>query len=389
MPATAPARPSGRRRAPAPATWRIGDGAPPAGPFVALVPGAEAPLIALSLPATLKGAAREDVARRQALDRLGPGLEVRPARLGAEDWTRVAVAERAQVLRWRGALGGAAARCRGLVPDYLALPAAPGLWVVAARRDGVAVRLGPGDGFAAEPALAVRMLSLALAEARAAGALPRAVLLTGETAPALAGLFEGVTLLHRAEDLPSALAPQVMALGERAVDFARDPRADAEGVETWLRRLAWPVALVALGALGWAGAEALAIRHDRAEASAVAAETLAAVRRDLLPSGPILDLEVQVLREIDRRRAALAPAPPPQGPLDVLRRAAPVLAGVSVRGVTLGPAGLSAEVRVADFQSLDALVAALAGAGVQARPGRSATEPDGGVGATLALEAAP
>jgi len=28
---------SARRRAPAPATWRIGDGAPPAGPFVALV----------------------------------------------------------------------------------------------------------------------------------------------------------------------------------------------------------------------------------------------------------------------------------------------------------------------------------------------------------------
>ena len=89
------------------AFWRIGDGAPPAGPFVALAPGADAPLLTLTLPATLKGPAREDVARRQIRDRLGPGLDLRP--LGAEGWTRAAVAHRADVLRWRGALGTAAA----------------------------------------------------------------------------------------------------------------------------------------------------------------------------------------------------------------------------------------------------------------------------------------
>ena len=385
MPAAVPAR----RRNPAPATWRIGDGTPPAGPFVALVPGAEAPLIALNLPATLKGAAREDVARRQAVDRLGAGLDVRPARLGAEDWSRVAVAERAQVLRWRGALGAAAARCRGLVPDYLALPAAPGFWVVAAERDGVVARLGPGDGFAGEHALAVRMLTLALAEARAAGTLPRAVLLTGEAGTAFADIFEGLVLARRAEDVPEALAPQVLALGEAGVDFARDPRADAEGVESRLWRLAWPVLLVVLGALGWAGAQGLAITRDRAAAAAVEAETLAAVRRDLLPSGPILDLQVQVLREIERRRAAAVPVAAPQGPLDVLRRAAPVLAGVMVQGVALAAEGLGAEVQVADFQALDALVAALAEAGVEARTRRSAIDPEGGVGATLGLEALP
>jgi len=386
MPATAPAR---RRSPAAPATWRIGDGTPPAGPFVALVPGAEAPLIALSLPATLKGAAREDVARRQAVDRLGAGLDVRPAQLGAEDWSRVAVAERAQVLRWRGALGAAAARCRGLVPDYLGLPAAPGLWVVAANRDGVLARLGPGDGFAAEHALARRMLTLALTEARAAGSLPRAVLLTGEAGSAFADLFDGLVLVRRAEDLPEALAPRVLGLGEALVDFARDPRADAEGVEARLRRLAWPVLLVLLGALGWAGAQGLAISRDRTAAAAVEAETLAAVRRDLLPSGPILDLQVQVQREIERRQAAAGPVAAPEGPLEALRRAAPVLAGVDVRGVALGAEGLGAEVQVADFQALDALVAELAEVGVQARTRRSAIDPDGGVAATLGLEGAP
>ncbi|WP_334192599.1 type II secretion system protein GspL [Pararhodobacter sp.] len=381
---------SARRRAPAPATWRIGDGAPPAGPFVALVPGAEAPLIALTLPAALKGVAREDVARRQALDRMGPGLDVRPARLeGAEDWARVAVAERTQVLRWRGALGPAAARCRGLVPDYLALPAAPALWVVEADRDGVVARLGPADGFAAEHALALRMLALALAEARAGGALPRAVLLTGETAPAFAPLFEGMSLVSRAGDLPAALTPRVMALGEAAVDFARDPRADAEGVEARIRRLIWPALLVVLGALGWAGAQGLGIARDRAEAAAVQAETLAAVRRDLLPSGPILDLEVQVMREIERRRSAARPEVATLGPLDLLRQAAPVLAGTEVQAVTLGADGLSVEVQVPDFQALDALVEALAAADLAVRASRSAIDPAGGVGATLALEALP
>ncbi|MCA0203879.1 MAG: hypothetical protein LCH92_06020 [Proteobacteria bacterium] len=381
---------SARRRAPAPATWRIGDGAPPAGPFVALVPGAEAPLIALTLPAALKGVAREDVARRQALDRMGPGLDVRPARLeGVEDWARVAVAERTQVLRWRGALGPAVARCRGLVPDYLALPAAPGLWVVEADRDGVVARLGPADGFAAEHALALRMLTLALAEARAGGALPRAVLLTGETAPAFAPLFEGMSLVSRAGDLPAALTPRVMALGEAAVDFARDPRADAEGVEARIRRLIWPALLVVLGALGWVGAQGLGIARDRAEAAAVQAETLAAVRRDLLPSGPILDLEVQVMREIERRRSAARPEVAALGPLDLLRQAAPVLAGTEVQAVTLGADGLSVEVQVPDFQALDALVEALAAADLTVRASRSAIDPAGGVGATLALEALP
>lgn len=377
-------------RRPSPATWRIGDGLPPAGPFIALVPGAEAPLIALTLPAALKGVAREDVARRQALDRLGPGLDVRPVRLdGAGNWSRVAVAERMQVLRWRGVLGPAATRCRGLVPDYLALPAAPGLWVIETDRDGVVARLGPADGFAAEPALAGRMLALALAEARAGGALPQAVLLRGETASAFAPLFEGLPLVSRPADLPEGLHPRVMALGEAAVDFARDPCADADGVEARIRRLVWPVLLVVLGAFGWAAAQGLGIARDRAAAAAVQAETLAAVRRDLLPSGPILDLEMQVMREIERRRAAVLPAVAAQGPLDLLRQAAPVLAGAEVQAVTLGADGLSVEVSVADFQALDAVIGALGAAGLVARPSRSAIDPGGGVGATLALEGAP
>ena len=284
-----------------PEAWRLGDGAPPTGSFVTLVPGTDAPLLALVLPATLKGPAREEVARRQVRDRLGAGFDLRP--LGGEGWTRAAVALRSAVLRWRGSLGTAAPRCRAILPDYLMLPAAPGLWSVASDRDGIAARLGPGDGFSAEPGLGLRMLAQALAEARTAGTMPRAVLRIGADAAADA-LFDGVPLAHAAAELPQGMVPLVLGHGELSADFARDPRADAAGIEARLRRALWPAVLVLLGALGWAAAQGLATRQDRARAVAVAAETLAAVRRDLLPDGPILDLRVQVTREIDRRRGA-------------------------------------------------------------------------------------
>ncbi|PWE27778.1 hypothetical protein C4N9_15190 [Pararhodobacter marinus] len=379
-----------RRRASVPALWRMGtDTPPPAGAFVALVPGADAPLIALSLPATLKGAAREDVARRQAQDRLGGGLDVRPARLGrAEDWSRVAVAERAAVLRWRAAIGAAMPRCRAVLPDFLALPAAPGLWTVEADRDGVRARLGPGDGFSAEHALAGRMLTLALSEARAAGNAPRAVLLTGETSGAFADLFDGIDILRDASDLPADRAPAILGHDELAVDFLRDPQADADQIETRLRRVVWPAALVVIGALSWAGAQALAMRNDRVEALALQDRTLEAVRRDILPSGPILDLELQVMQAIERRRNAGGDTAAPETPLETLRRAAPVLAGVELVTVSMATDGLSVEVRVPDFQSLDALSEALADAGIAARIAQSATDAEeGGVGATLDLEA--
>lgn len=364
-----------------PATWRIGDGSPPAGPFVALVPGADAPLLTFSLPATLKGPAREDVARRQLRDRLGAGLDLRP--LGPEGWTRAAVAHRADILRWRGALGPAAARCRGIVPEYLALPAAPGLWVVQAGRDDIVVRLGPDDGFAAEPALAREMLRQALATAA-----PRVVLRLGEDA-ALDAVLGDRPQIRRLEDLPEGMQPDRMTAANLAVDFARDPRADAAGIETRLRRVLWPAALVVLGALGWAGAQTLAIRHDHAQARAITAQTLAAVRRDLLPSGPILDLQVQVTREIDRRALAGGAQAAPLGPLDLLHQAAPVLADhAQIGGITLANGALDVDVILPDFRALDAVIAALAEVGVQATASRTGID-DSGVAATLALEGAP
>ena len=115
----------------------------------------------------------------------------------------------------------------------------------------------------------------------------------------------------------------------------------------------------------------------------------AAVRRDLLPDGPILDLRVQVTREIARRRAALAPVAAPGDPLDLLRIAAPVLAGgAQVNRIALVANGLRADVLIGDFRALDALVAALAQSGIDARVDGSGIE-EGSVAATLLLQAVP
>jgi len=373
--------------------WRIGDGAPPSGGFVALVPGADAPLLSLGLPASLKGVAREDVARRQALDRLGKtatAIDIRPARLGSgEVWSRVIVADREQVLRWRAALGAGANRCRALLPDYAALPTAPGLWTLDHDGEVVRVRLGPQDGFTAEPALAERLIAHAIQQASNANALPRAVWWSGTRDAAIEARFDGLTLVHSADDLPDMLRPRVMAHDEFGLDLARDPRADAEAVEARIRRLVWPAILLGLGAAGWSGAMVLSVQQDRAAAVAIDAQTLSAARRDLLGAAPILDLRVQVARAIEARGGDTGPAREALTGLPLLRAASEVLtqARAEVQGVALGAAvaGIALDIVVDDFRALDAVLSALSDAGLTASLTRSGINPEGGVAATLSV----
>jgi len=389
---TAPSAPRSGRRAGLP-LWRIGQGAPPSGAFIALAPGAGAPLISLALPGSLKGSAREDVARRQAQDRLGAGgaaLDIRPAHLGQTDgWSRVAVADRADVLRWRSALGPGAARCRGILPDYLGLPTAPGLWTIAVDGDALRLRLGPQDGFSAEADLAAAQIALALEQARATNSLPRAVLCLGALPEPVAALLADLTIASDPADLPAALTPKVLAHGEAALDFARDPRADAANVEAQVRRMIWPLVLLLAGALGWGGATAITTRLDLDAAATLEAETLASARRDLLGPGPILDLRVQVARALARRAADTPTQTLEVSALALLRAASAVLAAtdtiVLAAALGRGTDGVTLEVNVADFRALDAGLAALSGAGLRAEVTRSGIEPEGGVRATLTI----
>ncbi len=393
----------GRSRARAvPPFWRLGSGAmPPSGPFIALVPGAEAPLLRVSLPDTLKGSAREGVALRQLRDRLGTGAEglvLRPARFGRRDdgWSAVLAAGQDAVAHWQAQVKAARGRCKAVLPDYLALPAAPGIWTVQTLPgpDGLPMaqaRLGPQDGFSAEAPLAALMLVQAVERARAQGVLPAAVLRLGPSEAGVDGALEGLPLFPSVDDLPPGLPrPRSLAHDEAALDLGHDPRAVTEAAQARLLNLRWPLALAVIGLAAWAVATELQTRHMLARADALQAATIDAVRRDFLPSGPLLDIPVQVTRELERRRGAGSDTPGRSGALDLLHTSAERLAASpgALVSLVLQPAGaLVLELSLADFATLEQLLDDLRADGLSVSVIRSGTEPEGQVSATVAIDA--
>jgi general secretion pathway protein L len=400
-----------RRPRSAPAVWPLGRGAPPAGRFVALVPGEGVPLLPVSLPPALRGAARLAVGQQQVRDRLGQAaarLDLRAAALAGSGgdagggWTGLLAADRADLVRWRAALGPAQARVQALIPDYLALPQAPGLWVLAADADGrIRARLGPADGFAAEAGLAAVML----ATARARGPEPQAVLVTeGPLPPGVGDVLNGLRLVDDAAHLPPGVAaPRTLALGELALDLRSDPLTRAGALAARLRGLALPAVLAGLGLGGWAASVAVETASLHAQATARQTAILQAVRRDILPEGPILDIRLQVAREIALRQAA-ADGAGRMGVLDLLHSVAPALAaagavpqsltvtagaggGASAPGSDVAPATTTAQLDLIlpDFAALELVVAALREAGLAVTVTRSGTADGGQVGAGLTL----
>lgn len=399
MPDAATARDT-RRMAATPRLWRLGsDEAPPAGAFIALVPGAEAPVLRATLPDTLKGAAREGVALRQLRDRLGAeagGLVLRPLRLGRRDerWSGVLAAERTTLVRWQDKIKTARGRCRAVLPDYLALPTAPGLWTVQTMSDGggmmVQARLGLHDGFSAEAPLAAHMLAQALERARALGALPSGVLRLGPSEASLDAALDGLPVHTTVDALPPGLPqPRALAHGEMVLDLAYDPQARAAATQARLLRLRWPLALAALGLAGWALATEVQTRHEFARAEAINTALIDAVRRDFLPSGPLLDIPAQVTRELDARRAPRDDTDGQRAPLDLLHISAGRFAAhpQALRTLVVQPgAGITLELALPDFSALEGLLNDLRADGLSVRTLRSGSEPDGQVTATVVID---
>jgi len=339
---------------------------------IALVPGEEVPVLTLDLPAGLRGQAREEVARRQIRDRIGlaeGAVEMRPFHPGtpAEGWTRALVADAARVAEWRGT------DCRAVLPDYLSLPAAEGLWTLSARPDpeGVPVvmaRLGPGDGFTAPAPLARAMLERALAGAETP---PRAVLRLGAELPEIETVLtaRGVPVVTDPAALePRGLpAPAVLGHGELDYDLRRDPQAARARLRRRVLPWRWPLLAGLAAAALWSAAEITAIRRIEADTAAIRAETLAMVRRSFLPEGPILDIRTQVARALAAQRSAGTEGEAQAAPLELFGRAAEVIAaeGALPERVAYSPAeGLVMVLRLADFAAADRLAAALRGAGL-------------------------
>ncbi len=336
---------------------------------VVLVPGAEVPLLPIDLPQGLRGRAREQVAWRQLRDAVGLGpqqVEMHPyaGPNKAEDSQRVLVVDGAQMARWRGT-----AKAKALLPDYLALPAAPGLWVLAFAKDSLRARLDVTDGFSCEGEMGALMLTQALA---AAEPPPRAVLLTDGTAPDWLGALlteHDIPLLTdqaalKDQDLP---APQVLAHGELAADLRSDPRAARDRLRRRVLPWRWPIVAGGLVAAIWAFELSLETQRLEQDAAALRTEMTAIVRDRFVPTGPILDIRTQVSRALAAQQAQATATSQRVSPLVLFGQVSDVLNGSEavVDTAQYSPAtGLALDARLPDFAAVDRLVVAFESAGI-------------------------
>jgi len=316
----------------------------------------------LDLPAKLRGAAREAVAQRQLIDMLGPEaemLQMRPFTLGGagDGWGRVLVADRAQLAAWRGMAGR---HCVALLPDYLALPIAEGLWTVAGEGGHVRARFGPEDGTTTTESV----LCLQAARYLSEDVRPDRVLRFGPPLPAFeAQMAEaGITVVTDPKEAGTP-PPRTFALGELALDLRADPQAARTRMVRQIRAWRWPVLTGALAAGLWAAAQLTVIRATEAEIAALTAETLQTTRQTFVPNGPILDIRVQIARVLNDAREALRAESNDVSPLSLFARAAPVISSAQAAPQSVAweaGGGLRLVLRLDDFAAADALVDALA-----------------------------
>lgn len=385
-------------KAAAPGLHVLGSGPLPQQAFVALVPGADAPLVQLSLPQRLRGPARDAVARRQVADRLAcdpATLDLRPARLGLrrDNWDAMMVIDRNAAAEWRAALSGrGATACSAMLPDYLALPTAARVWTVATLPDAdapVQVRLGPQDGFSAEPDLA----ALTLARTAATVGAPAAVLRLGPPQAAVdaaLAALPAVPLVTSPKGLPDGLGPAlVLGHGEAALDLREDRQARIDTLRARIMAVQVPAVLALAGLAAWMAATQIETERARAASTDLRAALTQQVRQDFGLTGPLLDIPAQILNEMERRtRLAGEGAGGPRA-LTQLQQAATILSttpALRVETVVQQPNGsLALDLAVSDFAALDLVAAQLRDAGLDVRIGRSSATAPGEVSGTLIL----
>lgn len=381
------------KRRTSPRIVRFGpDFSAPGEAFVLSVPGTEVPLVPFDLPKRLAGAAREAVAARQITDATGlkPGsFELRPLAgpRAKQPWCRAALADAGQLARWREA-ADSARQCAAILPDYLALPAHPDLWVIEGHDGTVHVRVGTSDAFSAETDLARHLLK--------DQPLPRAILVSGDIGTLSECLADtGAPVFGDLATLGAAgfAAPERFAHDELDFDLARNAAAERAAIARTLRAWALPAVAALLALAVWSGAMMVERRALAAESVAVRAASVDIARRTLIPSGPIPDMRAQITRALARIETRAASGTRAVPPLALFRDAAEVIAAAGA-GVTLVEAlaqpgkPLALRINTADFARLDGLVAALKDAGIATTVTASGVAETGGVDAALSLEAA-
>ena len=351
---------------------------------VAVVPGGDAALLTLDLPRGLRGQNREDVARRQLRDTFGidpATVDIRPfhAPGQAADWQRMLVADAALLDDWRAR----GADARAVLPDYLTLPTAPGLWTVGpgAAANTIAVRLGPEDGFGAQAQLAPAFLARALSAAAQDG--PRALLRVGDALPEI----EAIAADHGLSVLTEDPQAQALSAGELAFDLRRDPQLARARLAARVLPWRWPVMLGLVAATIWAVAQVVVTQRITQETRSLRAQTTALVQQDFTNGAPVLDVRLQVSQALAAAQTDAAGWAGRPDPLALFGQAAVVLARAGARTQSADyntATGLQVVADLADFAAGEALVAALEAAELAVELEETGAR-DSGVRATLAL----
>ncbi|MBY5974330.1 hypothetical protein KUV28_18385 [Ferrimonas balearica] len=353
-------------------------------PFIALIPGELAPLHRLDLPAALRDRVRGQVARAQLESLLQRDLDDLDIRLGnAESADAALVTDAESAAGWRRALEPVASQVRALLPDYLSLPGRPGTWILKMDPDDsrLLARLGPEDGFSASLAPALLQLASTL---RREGP-PQCVELAGPVPADLERFLADAKLPVSREGAAGSVGP---GPAELAFDLCRDPVAERAELASQIRAWRLPTAAMLLGLLTLCCALWLDSARATDEARALRAASTDLARTTFIPSGPILDLRLQVGREIARRQQLRSDDGQGDQGLEMLQTAAQTLndLGIAVHRLQVDRSGsLLIEAKVADFSALDALIAALGRPGVATRLIDSSSESGQGVHARIAL----
>ena len=264
------------------------------GRFVALAPGAAAPLYRLDLPQRVSGAARLRVARRQLTDLLGPAADetdIYPVRRRDGSWDRVVTVERKILDEWTDDQVARDRRCVALVPDYLALPAAQGIAVVECRDGTLRARIGLDDGFTAPLSVAAPILRSALV-AEGVGV----VLLFGDVPDGVIRDLSaaGVSTYGEVGDLPPSVARPEPLRADYLVNL-RDKRGSAaDRITRSLRAAMLPLAIGLAALAVWSVGVTMETRATEDRIAEVRGGTIETLRRGLIPEGPILDVRAQV-----------------------------------------------------------------------------------------------
>lgn len=345
-------------------------GTAPGAHQVAVVSGADVPVFTLDLPPGLRGQAREQVARRQLQDRAGLTAEttqIRPiyAPKQGEKWSNVLIADSALLAEWKATAG---TQCRAVLPDYLILPTATEIWTLAAGDGMLMVRLGPDDGFTAQTDLALAMLEMHLGRV---SPLPAAILNLGAEHDAVQALAD----IHKipvitAPDEAKALGldvPAVLTHGELEFDLRRDPQVARARLRKQVLPWRWPLlfALIATGL--WSAAQIIESRRIEARTAQLNTQTRELVRQDFIPTGPLLDMRIQVSQVLAERQLRAEGWQDDISALDLFATAAGVLSeqGVETDQVsTVSRTEVALDLTMPDFASVDRLANDLRAAGL-------------------------